>query len=230
MFDAEGPECVAFTANATEALNTALFGILHPEREKVHAICTEMDHNSVLRPLYLLEKEGLDLTILPADRKGMISLTELESSIRPETRAIICTHASNLTGNRNDIRAIGEIAKKHKKLFVLDAAQTAGVFPISMKKDHIDILCFSGHKGLMGPQGTGAICVRPGVHVEPLKVGGSGILTFQKEHPGDMPEALEAGTLNSHGIAGLRAALEWIQETGVNQIREKRTDADVAFL
>ena len=125
MFDAEGPECVAFTANATEALNTALFGILHPEREKVHAICTEMDHNSVLRPLYLLEKEGLDLTILPADRKGMISLTELESSIRPETRAIICTHASNLTGNRNDIRAIGEIAKKHKKLFVLDAAQTA---------------------------------------------------------------------------------------------------------
>ena len=220
MFDAEGPECVAFTANATEALNTALFGILHPE-EKVHAICTEMDHNSVLRPLYLLEKEGLDLTILPADRKGMISLTELESSIRPETRAIICTHASNLTGNRNDIRAIGEIAKKHKKLFVLDAAQTAGVFPISMKKDHIDILCFSGHKGLMGPQGTGAICVRPGVHVEPLKVGGSGILTFQKEHPGDMPEALEAGTLNSHGIAGLRAALEWIQETGVNQIREK---------
>lgn len=221
MFDAEGPECVAFTANATEALNTALFGILHPEREKVHAICTEMDHNSVLRPLYLLEKEGLDLTILPADRKGMISLTELESSIRPETRAIICTHASNLTGNRNDIRAIGEIAKKHKKLFVLDAAQTAGVFPISMKKDHIDILCFSGHKGLMGPQGTGAICVRPGVHVEPLKVGGSGILTFQKEHPGDMPEALEAGTLNSHGIAGLRAALEWIQETGVNQIREK---------
>lgn len=221
MFDAEGPECVAFTANATEALNTALFGILHPKREKVHAICTEMDHNSVLRPLYLLEKEGLDLTILPADRKGMISLTELESSIRPETRAIICTHASNLTGNRNDIRAIGEIAKKHKKLFVLDAAQTAGVFPISMKKDHIDILCFSGHKGLMGPQGTGAICVRPGVHVEPLKVGGSGILTFQKEHPGDMPEALEAGTLNSHGIAGLRAALEWIQETGVNQIREK---------
>ena len=221
MFDAEGPECVAFTANATEALNTALFGILHPEREKVHAICMEMDHNSVLRPLYLLEKEGLDLTILPADRKGMISLTELESSIRPETRAIICTHASNLTGNRNDIRAIGEIAKKHKKLFVLDAAQTAGVFPISMKKDHIDILCFSGHKGLMGPQGTGAICVRPGVHVEPLKVGGSGILTFQKEHPGDMPEALEAGTLNSHGIAGLRAALEWIQETGVNQIREK---------
>lgn len=221
VFDAEGPECVAFTANATEALNTALFGILHPEREKVHAICTEMDHNSVLRPLYLLEKEGLDLTILPADRKGMISLTELESSIRPETRAIICTHASNLTGNRNDIRAIGEIAKKHKKLFVLDAAQTAGVFPISMKKDHIDILCFSGHKGLMGPQGTGAICVRPGVHVEPLKVGGSGILTFQKEHPGDMPEALEAGTLNSHGIAGLRAALEWIQETGVNQIREK---------
>ena len=221
MFEADGPECVAFTSNATEALNTALFGVLHPGDGTVHAIATEMDHNSVLRPLYALEKKGLELTVLPADRKGRISLTDMEAAIRPETKVIVCTHASNLTGNRNDIHAIGEIAKKHDILFIADAAQTAGVFPISMKKDHIDILCFSGHKGLMGPQGTGAICVRPGVHVEPLKVGGSGILTFQKEHPGDMPEALEAGTLNSHGIAGLRAALEWIQETGVNQIREK---------
>lgn len=221
MFDAEGPECVAFTANATEALNTALFGTLHPEKEKVHAICTEMDHNSVLRPLYMLEERGLNLTILPADRKGRISLTDLEKSIRPETKVIVCTHASNLTGNRNDIRKIGETAGKYGILFIVDAAQTAGVFPISMKKDHIDILCFSGHKGLMGPQGTGAICVRPGVQVEPLKVGGSGILTFQKKHPSDMPEALEAGTLNSHGISGLRSAIEWIQETGIDKIRKR---------
>ena len=125
-----------------------------------------MDHNSVLRPLYRLEKKGMKLTILPADRKGRISLTELEAAIRPETKVIVCTHASNLTGNLNDIHAIGAIAQKHQKLFIVDAAQTAGVFPISMKKDHIDILCFSGHKGLMGPQGTGAICVRPGVSVE----------------------------------------------------------------
>ena len=221
LFDVEGPECVAFTANATEALNTALFGTLHPEREKVHAICTEMDHNSVLRPLYALEKRGMDLTILPADGKGRISVDDLEVAIRPETKAIVCTHASNLTGNCNDIRSIGAIARKHGILFIVDAAQTAGVFPISMKKDQIDILCFSGHKGLMGPQGTGAICVRPGVLVEPLKVGGSGILTFQKEHPSDMPESLEAGTLNSHGIAGLRASLEWIQETGIHTIRKR---------
>ena len=221
MFETEGPECVAFTANATEALNTALFGTLHPERENVHAICTEMDHNSVLRPLYALEKKGMELTILPADRKGCIHLEEMEAAIRPETKAIVCTHASNLTGNRNDIRHVGEIAAKHNLLFIVDAAQTAGVFPISMKKDHIDILCFSGHKGLMGPQGTGAICVRPGVHVEPLKVGGSGIQTFSKEHPQDMPAALEAGTLNCHGIAGLRAALGWIKETGMDRIRER---------
>ena len=142
---------------------------------------------------------------------------------------IVCTHASNLTGNRNDIHAIGEIAKKHDILFIADAAQTAGVFPISMKKDQIDILCFSGHKGLMGPQGTGVICVRPGVKVEPLKVGGSGILTFQKEHPSDMPEALEAGTLNSHGIAGLRAALGWIQETGIDRIRQREQDLMMRF-
>ena len=180
-----------------------------------------MDHNSVLRPLYRLEKKGMELTILPADRKGRISLTELEAAIRPETKVIVCTHASNLTGNLNDIHAIGEIAQKHQKLFIVDAAQTAGVFPISMKKDHIDILCFSGHKGLMGPQGTGAICVRPGVSVEPLKVGGSGVLTFQREHPQDMPETLEAGTLNSHGIAGLGAAISWIREIGTEQIRKR---------
>ena len=229
MFEADGPECVAFTSNATEALNTALFGVLHPGDGPVHAIATEMDHNSVLRPLYALEKKGLELTVLPADRKGRISLTDMEAAIRPETKVIVCTHASNLTGNRNDIHAIGEIAKKHDILFIADAAQTAGVFPISMKKDQIDILCFSGHKGLMGPQGTGVICVRPGVKVEPLKVGGSGILTFQKEHPSDMPEALEAGTLNSHGIAGLRAALGGIQETGIDRIRQREQDLMMRF-
>lgn len=229
MFEADGPECVAFASNATEALNTALFGVLHPGDGPVHAIATEMDHNSVLRPLYALEKKGLELTVLPADRKGRISLTDMEAAIRPETKVIVCTHASNLTGNRNDIHAIGEIAKKHDILFIADAAQTAGVFPISMKKDQIDILCFSGHKGLMGPQGTGVICVRPGVKVEPLKVGGSGILTFQKEHPSDMPEALEAGTLNSHGIAGLRAALGWIQETGIDRIRQREQDLMMRF-
>lgn len=229
MFEADGPECVAFTSNATEALNTALFGVLHPGDGPVHAIATKMDHNSVLRPLYALEKKGLELTVLPADRKGRISLTDMEAAIRPETKVIVCTHASNLTGNRNDIHAIGEIAKKHDILFIADAAQTAGVFPISMKKDQIDILCFSGHKGLMGPQGTGVICVRPGVKVEPLKVGGSGILTFQKEHPSDMPEALEAGTLNSHGIAGLRAALGWIQETGIDRIRQREQDLMMRF-
>lgn len=229
MFEADGPECVAFTSNATEALNTALFGVLHPGDGPVHAIATEMDHNSVLRPLYALEKKGLELTVLPADRKGRISLTDMEAAIRPETKVIVCTHASNLTGNRNDIHAIGEIAKKHDILFIADAAQTAGVFPISMKKDQIDILCFSGHKGLMGPQGTGVICVRLGVKVEPLKVGGSGILTFQKEHPSDMPEALEAGTLNSHGIAGLRAALGWIQETGIDRIRQREQDLMMRF-
>lgn len=229
MFEADGPECVAFTSNATEALNTALFGVLHPGDGPVHAIATEMDHNSVLRPLYALEKKGLELTVLPADRKGRISLTDMEAAIRPETKVIVCTQASNLTGNRNDIHAIGEIAKKHDILFIADTAQTAGVFPISMKKDQIDILCFSGHKGLMGPQGTGVICVRPGVKVEPLKVGGSGILTFQKEHPSDMPEALEAGTLNSHGIAGLRAALGWIQETGIDRIRQQEQDLMMRF-
>ena len=221
MFEADGPECVAFTSNATEALNTALFGVLHPGDGPVHAIATEMDHNSVLRPLYTLEKKGLELTVLPADRKGRISLTDMEAAIRSETKVIVCTHASNLTGNRNDIHAIGEIAKKHDILFIADAAQTAGVFPISMKRDQIDILCFSGHKGLMGPQGTGGIYVREGLEIRPLKVGGSGVHSYDREHPKEMPTALEAGTLNGTGIAGLFSSLDFILDTGVETIHKK---------
>lgn len=117
MFEADGPECVAFTSNATEALNTALFGVLHPGDGPVHAIATEMDHNSVLRPLYALEKKGLELTVLPADRKGRISLTDMEAEIRPETKVIVCTHASNLTGNRNDIHAI--VRSRRNMIFYL---------------------------------------------------------------------------------------------------------------
>lgn len=169
---------VSFAANATEALNTAIYGTLFPGKEPVHVLTTAMEHNSVLRPLYRLEKLGLMLTVLPADGKGRISLKEMERAIRPETKAIVCTHASNLTGNVNPIRAIGELAERHGLLFILDCAQTAGVLPVSMEKDHISILCASGHKGLMGPQGTGFLCVKEGVKVEPLKVGGSGTETF----------------------------------------------------
>lgn len=217
LFGAESPDRIAFTANSTEALNMAVKGILNPGD---HVITTALEHNSVLRPLYEMEDRGVELTIIPADFLGRLHYEQLEPAIRKNTKAIICTHGSNLTGNLVDIRRIGEIAKAHGLLFVVDASQTAGVFPINVRQMHIDILCFTGHKSLLGPQGTGGLYVRDGVTVRPLLSGGSGVQTYLREHPSQMPTCLEAGTLNAHGIAGLLAAVGYIREKGLDAIRE----------
>ena len=221
LFHAESPERIAFTANSTEALNMAIKGILGPGD---HVITTELEHNSVLRPLYEMEDKGTELTVIPADRKGNIRYEDFVRSIRPETKAIVTTHGSNLTGNLLDIGRIGRLAKQHGLLYIVDASQTAGVFPIDVQAKHIDILCFTGHKGLLGPQGTGGIYVREGVEIRPLLSGGSGVQTYLRSHPPQMPTALEAGTLNGHGIAGLGAALRYIRETGMDAIRQKEQE------
>ena len=215
LFNLGNPLQVAFTSNSTESLNTAIQGLFS---KGDHVITTVLEHNSVLRPLYLMENRGISLTILPCDEKGVLCYDQLEESIRPETKAVVCTHASNLTGNRMDLERVGEFCLRHGIRLVADASQTAGVLPIDMKRMHIDVLCFTGHKGLYGPQGTGGICVREGLHISPLKSGGSGIQTYNKEQPSQMPAALEAGTLNGHGIAGLHAALSFIEEVGVEAI------------
>ena len=218
MFHLGNPKQVAFTCNSTEALNTAIFGLFGPGD---HIISTVMEHNSVLRPLYRMEKQGASVTFLPCDELGRLRTDLLSSALRPETKGVVCTHASNLTGNANDLEFIGKFCREHGLLFVVDASQTAGVLPIDMEKMNIDVLCFTGHKGLYGPQGTGGICVREGVAVAPLKSGGSGVQTYLKEHPHEMPTALEAGTLNGHGIAGLHAALGSLMETGTDAVHEK---------
>ncbi len=218
LFGLSSPEGVVFTANSTEALNIAIQGLFAAGD---HVITTEMEHNSVLRPLYYMQQKGVKLSILQADRMGRISYEQLEQAIRPETKAVVCTHASNLTGNMNDLRLIGRICQSHGILLVVDASQTAGVFPIDMERMGIDVLCFTGHKSLSGPQGTGGLCVRRGVRIRPLLMGGSGVHSYDKNHPSDMPTALEAGTLNSHGIAGLRAALLYLDEQGAARIREQ---------
>ncbi|WP_367942662.1 aminotransferase class V-fold PLP-dependent enzyme [Enterocloster citroniae] len=221
LFHGEGPEQVAFTANSTESLNIAIKGVLETGDR---VVATVLDHNSVLRPLYEMERQGAELVIVGCtDEKdrGCLDYGAMEAAIRPGTKAVVCTHASNLTGNLVDIRRIGGWCRKAGALFIVDASQTAGVFPIDMERDMIDILCFTGHKGLMGPQGTGGMCVRKGVGIRPLLSGGSGIMTYSRTHPDSMPTALEAGTLNAHGLAGLRASLTYIREQGVDEIREK---------
>ena len=171
-----------------------------------------------------MEHQGVQVTILPADSKGNISYVDFEEAIRPNTRAIVTTHGSNLTGNLLDIRRIGAMAKKHKLIYIVDASQTAGVFNIDVQKMCIDILCFTGHKGLLGPQGTGGMYVREGLQVRPLLSGGSGVQTYLRSHPSRMPTALEAGTLNGHSIAGLGAALGYLKETGIDVIRQKEQE------
>ena len=221
FFYAESPKQIAFTMNSTESLNTAVKGTLESGD---HVITTELEHNSVLRPLYEMEKKGVELTVIPSDEKGRIDVQDFEREIRGNTRMIVCTHGSNLTGNLVDIAAVGETARRHRVLFCVDASQTAGVFPIDVQEMKIDILCFTGHKSLLGPQGTGGLYVREGVEVRPLKSGGSGVQTYRKEHPPEMPTALEAGTLNGHGIAGLNAAVAYIQETGMDVIRKREQE------
>ena len=216
FFGGTDPSRLVFTSNSTEGLNMAIRGIFVPGD---HVITTELEHNSVLRPLYgEQEHNGISLTIVKSGKQGTVDYEGIEPAIRPETRAVICTHASNLTGNVVDLYRMGQIAKRNGLLFVVDASQTAGVLPIDIERMRIDVLCFTGHKSLMGPQGTGGLCVRKGLAVKPLLSGGSGILTFEKQHPSVMPTALEAGTLNGHGIAGLRAALLYIKEEGIEAI------------
>ncbi len=219
LFGCPRPDHVVFTANSTEALNLAISGILRPGD---HAVTTDCEHNSVLRPLYRLEEErGVTLGIVPADRLGRVDYGAFERLVGPQTRAVVCTHASNLTGNVLDLARIGGTAHRQGALLVVDASQTAGAIPIDMEAMHIDVLCFTGHKGLMGPQGTGGLCIRPGVEIAPWKVGGSGVHSYDRHQPQEYPTRLEAGTLNSHGIAGLSAALDFISEVGVAAIEEK---------
>lgn len=215
LFGCPRADHVVFTANSTEALNIALYGLISAGD---HVISTDLEHNSVLRPLYDLQTRGAMVDFVPADKKGNIRYEDMQKLFRPDTKAVVCTHASNLIGNVLDIARIGEMAHAHGALLVVDASQTAGVLPIDMQKMHIDVLCFTGHKGLMGPQGTGGLCIRPGVEVRPLLRGGTGIHSYDRGQPQAYPARLEAGTLNTHGLAGLHAALEFIEQHGVQAI------------
>lgn len=227
LFGCPRVDHVAFTANSTEALNIAINGLIDPGD---HVISTDLEHNSVLRPLYRLEAErGAELSFVPADKLGNVDYADFERLMKPNTRAVVCTNASNLTGTVLDIERIAKTAHSHGALVIVDASQTAGCWPIDMKKMGIEVLCFTGHKGLMGPQGTGGICVKEGIEIRPFKVGGSGVQSYSRTHPAEYPTRLEAGTLNGHGIAGLGAAAKFISETGVENIHAKERSLMLRF-
>ena len=212
FFSVSDPSHVVFTSGITESLNTIIKGILTLQD---HAITTWAEHNSVLRPLYEMQEQGMELTITKPD------VASIESAFQPNTRMVIMTHGSNVIGNVYDIAAVGKLCKERGVLFAVDTAQTAGSREISMSQDNIDILCFTGHKSLMGPQGTGGICIGENMDIRPLKSGGTGMDSFSKKNPIHLPEHLEVGTLNIPGIAGLAAGIRHIREIGLDAIQKR---------
>ncbi len=215
LIGAPGADRVSFAANATGALNIAIDGLL-PDGAK--AVTTAASHNSVLRPLHKARDErGCALEVVPVDAGGALDYEALERAVRGASLVAV-THASNLTGDVYDAARIAAIAHAAGAVVVLDAAQTAGAFPFSMADLGVDVVCFTGHKGLLGPQGTGGLCVAEGIDIAPLLEGGSGTHSFDERHPRFMPEALEAGTLNAHGLAGLAAGVDYVAKRGVADI------------
>jgi cysteine desulfurase family protein len=216
LFNLGDNQTVAFCANATTALNTAILGAIEPGS---HVITSVLEHNAVLRPLYRMQQTaGISIDFLPADDIGNIHVEDAKRLLRRDTKALILTHASNVTGNSVDIAAFGKFARENELLFIVDAAQSAGSIPIDFDSMNADILCFTGHKYLMGPQGTGGLCMKKSTRIDPLIYGGTGVDSFNHDQPINYPDRLEAGTQNIHSIAGLLFALKFINETGLENI------------
>lgn len=213
LFHIENIEDIVLTPNATYALNFGIKGILS---EGDHVITTSMEHNSVLRPLYSMT--GISVTQVQADQYGFVNPARIEAEIKPETKLIVVNHSSNVTGSIQDIGAIGQIAKRHGILFMVDASQSAGVLPIDVDAFQIDLMGFPGHKGLYGPQGTGGLYIRPGLHLKTIIEGGTGSESSLLHNPGFLPDQFESGTLNTPGFYGLSKGVEYVLKEGVSNI------------
>jgi cysteine desulfurase family protein len=224
LFHAPDPLRLVFTANATEALNLALQGLLHPGD---HVVTSSVEHNSMMRPLRALEATGVALTVVPCAADGTCDPARLEAAIRPATRLIAITHASNVIGTLLPVAEVGEIARRHELLFLVDAAASAGAFPIDAVRERIDLLAFTGHKSLYGPMGTGGLVLGDRVEparLRPLKWGGTGSRSDREEQPDFLPDCYESGTLNAVGLAGLAASVDWLLECGVESIRARQVE------
>lgn len=217
LFNIDNPFNVVFTVNATEGINIALKGFL---KKGDHVITTVIEHNSVLRPLNYLKDEGIETTLLDVDEFGLLDLKMLENSIKANTKLIVINHGSNVLGTVQDIDKIGAIAKNNGIAFMVDASQTAGVFNIDVKKSNIDLLAFPGHKGLLGPQGTGALYVKEDIKLKEFISGGTGSNSSEMIQPEFLPDKFESGTLNTPGIVGLGEGIKFIKKIGTKNIRE----------
>jgi len=225
LFNVADPLRIVFGLNATEALNLALRGVL---RDGDHVVTSSMEHNSVMRPLRALEKTGqVEITVAPCSSEGFLDPHDLEPALRPNTRMIVLNHASNVVGSVLPVVEAGEIARRHGVLLLVDAAQTAGAYPLDVDAMQIDLLAFTGHKALFGPQGTGGLCIGERVsadEIEPVKRGGTGSRSEREEQPDFLPDLCESGTPNTVGLAGLRAGVEYVIQEGVERIRAHEVD------
>ena len=227
LFNIKNPMNVIFTFNCTESLNLGIKGILE---KGDHVITTSMEHNSVLRPLKALEKEGIETTIVKGDLMGRVNPLDIENSIKDNTKLIITTHISNLTGTIMPIETIGQIAKKKGIYYLVDAAQSAGVYDIDVEKMNIDILAFPGHKCLLGPQGTGGLYIREGLDIKEMGQGGTGSISHLLEQPSVRPDKYESGTPNGPGIIGLGAGINYILQEGMDKIRKHEEELTKHFI
>jgi cysteine desulfurase/selenocysteine lyase len=216
LFGITDPLQIVFTSNATESLNIGLKGWLRPGD---HVITTSLEHNAVARTLFSLSRSSIQWTPITCAADGSLDVSDIQNAIKKNTRMICTLHASNVTGTIMPIREIGRVAREAGIVFMVDSAQTAGDIPIDVAEDHIDILAFTGHKGLLGPQGIGGLYIRPVIDLNPLKEGGTGSLSESFWQPDFLPDRYESGTLNTPGIAGLNEGVKYILQTGINNIR-----------
>ncbi|MDU2596177.1 MAG: aminotransferase class V-fold PLP-dependent enzyme, partial [Veillonella sp.] len=229
LFNGHDPSHVIFTQNVTMSLNMVIKGLL---KAGDHVLVSSMEHNAVMRPLTQLLDKGITFDTIPCDSTGSIQMDSIEPLIRPNTVALIINHASNVCGTIQPLESIGPICKAHNLQFIVDAAQTAGVIPIDVKVCHIDALCFTGHKGLLGPQGIGGIILTKEMaqNLTPLIAGGTGSFSHLETLPTHMPDAFESGTLNLPGIIGLNEGLAYIESQGMENIHNHELALTQAFL
>ncbi|MBC6004604.1 aminotransferase class V-fold PLP-dependent enzyme [Paeniclostridium sp. NSJ-45] len=217
LLNVSNPMSIVFTHNATDSLNLAIKGVV---KSGDHIITTSIEHNSVIRPIKALEKNGVENTIVKCDRYGHLDPNDIKKAIKPNTKLIVTTHASNVCGTIVDIESVGNIAKENNILYLVDASQTLGVYDIDIQKINVDMIAAPGHKCLLGPQGTGMLYIRDGLEVNILKEGGTGSNSEDLFQPNMMPDRYESGTHNTPGIAGLNAGVKFILETGIDKIRK----------